>query len=369
MRDAGAGGKRKVDTGASGRERRESGKASHGGGTGLPASKRKPGSRLALGVFWFFSLFFIVATCRPGDTTATGDAQKSPADSNQPNNPIPSGTPPRREKIWADFDGHQALMEAKTLTDFGPRPSGSDANKQVRQHLIDRLTSLGWQTSDQRLAEQAPDGRQLEFCNLIARFSGYPASTKRFLIGAHFDTPPTQEFRDPGASDGAANSAVLIELARSLALDPQLAADVELLFLDGEAPFRELNLNDGLFGSRFYTQMLRINQRAGDIRAAILLENVGGTALNYLPNSDPNLAGALKKAATVLGIKLDPANRSLLADHVPFAQAGIPSIALLDADSPFLYTADDTADRLDEESLAKTGRLILYLIASETATP
>jgi glutaminyl-peptide cyclotransferase len=334
----------------------------------LQASKRKPGACSALGVVWFCSLFFIVSNCKPSGTTTPADSQKPQVDANEASG-LPTGTPLRREKIWADFDGRQALMEAKTLTDFGPRPSGSDANRQTRQHLIDRLTSLGWQTSEQRLTEQAPDGRQFEFCNLIARFSRYPASAKRFLIGAHFDTPPTQEFRDPGASDGAANSAVLIELARTLALDPQLAGNVELLFLDGEAPFRELNLNDGLFGSRFYTQMLRINRRAGDIRAAILLDNIGGGALNYLPNSDPALAGALKKAATVLGIKLDPANRSLLADHVPFAQAGVPSIALLDADSPFLYTADDTADRLDGDSLAKTGNLILYLIASETAIP
>jgi glutaminyl-peptide cyclotransferase len=333
----------------------------------LQGSKRKPGARSALGVVWFFGLFFIVSNCQPSEATPA-ESQKPQADANQPNG-LPTGTLPGREKIWADFDGRQALMEAKTLTDFGPRPSGSDANKQARQHLIDRLSSLGWQTNDQRLTEQAPDGRQFEFCNLIARFSGYPASAKRFLVGAHFDTPPTEEFRDPGASDGAANSAVLIELARTLALDPQLAGDVELLFLDGAAPFRELNLNDGLFGSRFYTQMLRINRRAGDIRAAILLDNVGGGPLNYLPNSDPALAGALRKAATALGIKLDPANRSLLADHVPFAQAGIPSIALLNADSPFLYTADDTADRLDGDSLAKTGDLILYLIANATAIP
>jgi Zn-dependent M28 family amino/carboxypeptidase len=231
------------------------------------------------------------------------------------------------------------------------------------------LTALGWQTSEQRLTQQAPDGRAVEFCNLLARFSRYPASPQRILIGAHFDTLQTEEFRDLGASDGAANTAILIELARTLASDPQLAGSVELLFLDGDAPFRELNLNDGLFGSRYYTQTLRTTGHAGDIRAAFLLENVGGAALDYLPNSDQNLVGALKKAATVLGLKLEPANRSLLADHTPFAQTGIPSIALLDADSPFLHTADDTSDRLDANSLAKIGSLILYFIATEKATP
>jgi glutaminyl-peptide cyclotransferase len=337
------------------------------GGQGkFHASKRQPNARSALAAIWFFSLFFMAPICKPNDSSTPGDSQIPRTEPNQANASIPSGTPPREAKIWTDFDGRQALAEAKMLTDTGPRPSGSDANKQVRQHLIDRLTSLGWKTTEQRLTEQAPDGREIEFGNIIAQFSQASTAAQRILIGAHFDTPQTQEFRDPGASDGAANTAVLLELARTLALDPQLAGNVELLFLDGDAPFRELNLSDGLFGSRLYTQMLRANRHAGDIRAAILLDNVGGATLNYLPNSDPTLADMLKKAATVLGVKLEPANRSLLADHVPFEQAGIPSIALLDADSPVLNTADDTADRLDGDSLAKTGNLILYFIGTET---
>ena len=334
----------------------------------IQAAKRKPDLRLAVAAFWVFSQFFVVCSCKPGDTSPPTDSQKPQPGPNQAGAPIQSGATPHPEKIWISFDGHQALAEAKVIADFGPRPSGSDANKQVRQHLIDRLTSLGWQTSEQRLTEHTPDGRDIEFCNLIAQFSRSSPAPQRILIGAHFDTLATREFRDPGASDGGANTAVLLELARILAFDPQLAANVELLFLDGDAPFRELNLSDGLFGSRFYAQVLRINRHAGDIRAAILLDNVGSGTLNYLPNSDPGLAGAMKKAATFLGVKLEPANRPLLADHVPFAQAGIPSLALLNMDSPFLNTADDTADRLDGDSLAKTGSLILYFVSAERAT-
>jgi len=330
-------------------------------------SKRKPNGRLVLGALLLFGQLFVVASSKPGDTLTPANSQKPRSDSSPANTATSGGTTPGPEKIWAKFDGHEALAEAKVLADFGPRPSGSDANKQVRQHLADRLNEFGWQAIEQRLTEHAPDGREIEFCNLVARFSRSPASSQRILIGAHFDTPPTQEFRNPGASDGGANTAVLVELARILALDPRLASNVELVFLDGDAPFRERNLSDGLFGSRFYAQMLRINRCAADIRAAILLNNVGGATLNYLPNSDPALAAALKRAATVLGIKLEPANRSLLADHVPFAQAGIPSIALLDADSPVLNTADDTADRLDGDSLGKTGNLILYFVANEKA--
>jgi glutaminyl-peptide cyclotransferase len=337
-----------------------------GGHGNRRASRDRIDGRSAFGIAWLFSLFFFVSSCKPGNTPPSANSQVTPVDPNQTQLPVPTDLPPRREKIWTDFDGAQALAEARTLTDFGIRPSGTDANKQVRQHLIDRLAKLGWQTTEQRFTQHASDGKDIEFCNIIARFTRFPASPKRVLIGAHFDTPRMQEFRDVGASDGAANTAILIELARVLAFDPQLAGHIELLFLDGDAPMQELDLNDGLFGSRFYIQMLGINQHAGDISAAILLGNVGSANLNFAPNSDPKLANALKTAAGALGVKLEPANRSLLADHVPFAQAAIPSIILLDADSPFLNTADDTVERLGADSLAKTGNLILYFVATTT---
>jgi glutaminyl-peptide cyclotransferase len=282
--------------------------------------------------------------------------------------PSQSPTPPGQAEIWARFDANEALAEAKVLANFGPRPSGSDANEQSRKHIVDRLSALGWQSTEQKFAQQAPDGREIEFCNLSARFTGYQPSTRRILIGAHFDTPRASEFQDPGASDGAANTAVLIEMARVLATNPKLAGNVEFLFIDGDAPFRELNLADGLFGSRFYAQMLHANEHAGDIAAAILLENAGGSTLNYLPNSTQTVIETLQQSAKALGIKIMPANRLLLADHVPFLQAGIPSATLLDADSPNLKTADDTVDRLNADSLAMAGALILYYIATKTVT-
>jgi glutaminyl-peptide cyclotransferase len=322
----------------------------------VQASKRN--LRPSPGALRILGLLLVISS----SAQALNDSQKTAV---SPNPAAATSLP--QNKIWTTFDAGQALAEAKTITDFGPRPSGSESNKQVRKHIVDRLAALGWQPTEQRFAEHAPEGQEIEFCNLSARFAKSQTSAKRILIGAHFDTPIVQEFRDAGASDGAANTAVLIEIARVLATDPKLAGDVELLFIDGDTPFRELNLNDGLFGSRFYAQTLHVDEHAGDIQAAVVVGNAGGQNLNYLPNSTESVIDSFEKAATALGVTLEPANRSMLADHVPFAQVGIPSITLLDADSPFLHTADDTADRLNGDSLAKTGRLILYYIATETA--
>lgn len=318
--------------------------------------------RQVSGALWILGLLLFASS---------SSLAQAPTDSQKPG--VSPSTPKvatalQQTRIWAAFDAGQALAEAKIITDFGPRPSGSDANKQVRKHIADRLTALGWQTTEQRLVEHAPDGHEVEFCNLSARCTKAQALPKRILIGAHFDTPPALDFRDAGASDGAANTAVLIEIARILTTDPKMAGNVELLFIDGDAPFRELNLNDGLFGSRYYAQMLHVSEHAADIQAAVLVGNAGGTSLNYLPNSTETVIDSFRKGATAIGVALEPANRAMLSDHVPFAQAGIPSITLLDADSPYLQTADDTVDRLNGDSLAKIGRLILYYIATETAT-
>ena len=322
----------------------------------------------ALGALSVLGVVLISSSPMRSLAQAAGNLQNLPSPANQAGGSAPAAITLPHGKIWTLFDAARPLAEAKSIAGLGPRPSGSDANNEVRKQIVDRLAAIGWQTTEQRFSEHAPGGQEIEFCNLSARFTKSEASTKRILIGAHFDTPPAQEFRDTGASDGAANTAVLIEIARVLATDPRLAGAVELLFIDGNAPFQELNLSDGLFGSRFYAQILHDNQHAGDIQAAVLVENAGGPRLNYLPNSSQNVVDSFRKGATALGVNLEPANRSMLADHVPFAQAGIPSITLLDADSPFLKTADDTVDRLSGDSLAKTGSLILYYLATETAT-
>ena len=310
-------------------------------------------------------LIIALSGCKRTEMRANDSVEKRVSDLILIQNP--PKTSPYREKIWNDFDGSKALAEAHALAGYGPRPSGSEANVQARSHLIQRLEQLGWQTSEQRFTDHSPDGKPVEFCNLIARFSGLPASSKHVLIGAHFDTMPTKEFNAIGATDGAANSAILLELARVLASDPALAGQSALLFLDGDAPFRALNLSDGLFGSRFYVQMLRLHDRAEDVRAAILLRNTGSGALDFAPNGDQAVIDLLKTAAHIAGFNLEPANRLLLADQMPFLQAGIPSVALLEADSLILNTADDTLERLSIDSLAKTGKMILYFVAT-TAT-
>jgi glutaminyl-peptide cyclotransferase len=277
--------------------------------------------------------------------------------------------PPRRQAIWNDFNGERALDTAKAILRFGQRISGTESLNQVRAYIIGELKRSGWQAEEQRFTEQNPAGHQIEFCSLVARSGRLPVVTPRLTVVAHFDTADLGIANDLGATDGAANTAILVEIARTLAIDPRLASHIELLFLDGHMPFRQLSPQDGLFGSRFYTQALRINQHTKDVRTAISLENLGegNATLAYPPNSDNGLIEQFRSGAKTLGLKLEAGSRPLLLDHVPFQEAGIPAIALFDADSAILNTADDTGDHLGSEALAKVGHLVLYILSKQIA--
>jgi glutaminyl-peptide cyclotransferase len=57
---------------------------------------------------------------------------------------------------------------------------------------------------------------------------------------------------------------------------------------------------------------------------------------------------------------------SVSDDHVPFLDAGIPALDLIDLNygpnNSYWHTAEDTLDKLSSESLENTGRLVLALL-------
>lgn len=328
-------------------------------------------------LFWSFVLLLTVALapcgCKPNQSSdsTTNDSPKPSTPVNLSQTAGPSKVPSPASsplQIWKEFDGARALETADALANLGPRAAGSDALDRARQLVLGDLTQQGWSIVQQRFTASSPDGTPIEFCNLIARIPGGPAQPE-IVVSAYLDTPRTQEFQDVGATGGAANTAILVEVGRVLAMNRQLGSHVDLIFLDGHSPFHQLGLNDGLFGSRFFVQTLQVNQNSAGIQAMISLGNVGDrdSRLNYAPNSDPALAESFRDGAKFLGITLEPANRPFLTDHVPFQQAGIPALALLDADSPSIDTADDNLQRLNADSLRRTGSLLLYFLGSRTA--
>ena len=307
----------------------------------------------------------LVVSCKP---VSLGSGEPSANQSvATPTPPLP----PRRQAIWKDFDSERSLAAAQAILGFGNRIAGSEALDKVRGYLKNNLVTAGWEVTEQPFTEQAPGGQEIRFSSLIGRYQRVPLVKPFYLVAAHFDSLNLGFAVDPGATDGAANTAVLLEIAHALSLDPRLAAHVELLFLDGHMPFHQITPNDGLFGSRFYTQLLQFNRNTDAASAAVVLEHLGGSGLplGYAPNSDARLIEQFRAAAQSLSINLETGKRPLLLDHVPFQNTGTPAIALLDLDASYLNTADDDATRLNRDALGQAGELVLYFLSEQNISP
>ena len=288
----------------------------------------------------------------------------------------PKPIAPGPVEIWREFSGERAFEEVRKQVEVGPRPSGTPEIAKARALIEDGLRSSGWEVELQNFTNETPRGPVL-FVNLIGRFSPTgknPASrdTQRAIVCSHYDTKRFSTIRFVGASDGASSTGALLELARVLALDPALAAQIELVFFDGEEAFVQFTAlgdpkPDGLFGSRFYAAQLRASGRAAQFRFGLLWDMIGDRDLTItLPhNSPPDLTREILASADALGLRqhFSKYERSILDDHEPLSvMARIPTIDLIDFDYPPWHTADDTLARLAPESLQKVGAVTLHYL-------
>ena len=49
---------------------------------------------------------------------------------------------------------------------------------------------------------------------------------------------------------------------------------------------------------------------------------------------------------------------TMIDDHVPFLQRGIPAVDIIDFDYPYWHTVDDTLDKVSAEKLEEVGRVL-----------
>src|SRR5260370_30495936 len=119
----------------------------------------------------------------------------------------------------------------------------------VRTHLKSELLSNGWEATEQNFTEQAAGGQEMRFASLIAHYARVPLPKPFYLVAAHFDSLNLGLAVAPGATDGAAHTAGLLEIAHTLSLAPRLACHLQPLFPDGHMPFHQITPNPGFLHS------------------------------------------------------------------------------------------------------------------------
>lgn len=228
--------------------------------------------------------------------------------------------------------------------------------------MKDELEAAGWQVEIQTSESL---GHPIE--NLVARRNADPP---QIILGAHYDTrmyadadpDPAQHGNVvPGANDGASGVAVLLELARSL---PEETVPVWLVFFDAEDNGR-IEGWDWILGSREFVKNNPVQPRA-----VVIVDMIGDADLNIYKerNSNPDLTDEIWAVAKELGYEskfIPEYKHSMIDDHTPFLEAGIPAIDIIDFDYPYWHTIQDTPDKVSAESLQAVGETLRAWITRE----
>ncbi len=195
--------------------------------------------------------------------------------------------------------------------------------------------------------------------NILALWPGSDPALREetIILGAHHDHFGVQAgLVFPGADDNASGSAVLLEIARVLAITGSRPKR-SLLFLSfaGE--------EQGLLGSRFYVAHPRYPLSAA--KAMINVDHAGvGNGHIMVGLSKLEKAAAQAAAEKVAaGDKLELYGLFPGGDHVPFAEAGLPAAAIVTAGShPDFHQPTDTPEKIKPELLALITRYTLALV-------
>jgi len=279
-------------------------------------------------------------------------------------NPAANGTKTANQAAAAtaaSFDGGQAFEHLRQMVAIGPRPAGSPQIRQTRAYITRQLSGFGLTVQEQPFTATTPLGR-VEMVNLIVRLAG--KRPERLLFTGHYDT---KLFRDQvfvGASDGASSAAFLIELARVLSRRPH-EFTYDLVWFDGEEAVVEWvqGGRDHTYGSRYYVQAERDANALSSIRAMVLVDMIADPDLTIRRDSasTPWLTDVIWAAAKRLG-----RDRVFLSeethiddDHIPFMEAGVPSVDIIDLDYAAWHTPQDDLSHVSARSLQVVGDVLL----------
>ncbi len=254
------------------------------------------------------------------------------------------------------FDAHAAWALIRRQVAVGQRPAGSAQLRRLAVVLRDRMP-------EGRL-ERIPGQRGLR--NVVSVVKGRRPA---LVIGAHYDTLVKPK-GFVGANNGAAGTAIVVELAREAARRPRPPGAPELRFVlfDGEEPAAGLPeeatdfYSVGLRGSRAY-----VDARAKTVGAMVLLDYVAGKGLR-LPkevSSTPELWTQVRAAAARAGVERvfpDRDDVAITDDHTPFLRAGIPAVDLIDWSYPG-HSLSDGLDRLSRRSVDAVGETLSAFVA------
>ena len=169
------------------------------------------------------------------------------------------------------------------------------------------------------------------------------------IIGAHYDTVADTQ----GANDNASGVAALMAVAARVR-DIAYPFEIRFILFGAEEV--------GLFGSRHYAQEMSADDIADTV--AMLNLDVVGSGDGFEARGDLYLARDAAEIAKELGAPMLVTSdlTSVLSDHVPFAERGIPALFLMANDLSRINSPQDEIRHVDPELPSTAAEITLRLL-------
>jgi hypothetical protein len=253
------------------------------------------------------------------------------------------------------FNADRAYADLKTIVSFGPRPAGSEALAKTRAYIVAELEKAGLKASLDEFEAVTPRGRK-KMTNIRASRPG--ARPDIIALAGHYDTKLFDNMTFVGANDGGSSAAWVLEMARATQ-GLRLQHTLEFVFFDGEEAVVEWTEDDSVYGSRYDVERRVKAGELNRLKALILVDMIGDKDLTIQRESQSTswLTDALWNAARSLGYTREFSNNSqtITDDHVPFLNARIPAVDIIDFDygpgHTYWHQAADTLDKTSGRSL------------------
>lgn len=250
-----------------------------------------------------------------------------------------------------------AWINTETAEWILAKATSGDATLRSIQEALNRLGSQSRRTDaivEMKWTSVVKTGTLFNVMSIIRGYA--PNNDETVLLGAHRDHFGQQAgLLFAGADDNASGTAVLLEVARLLALAPA-APKRSVLFLSFSGE------EQGLLGSRLYIEqpILPLSKMTGMINVDHAGAGNGRLTVGVV-GFEKSLAQRVGEM-TGLSDKLDVFGYFPGGDHVPFKEAGVPTVAVVSGGvHPHFHQPSDTVETVNPEILQSVARYVLAL--------
>jgi Zn-dependent M28 family amino/carboxypeptidase len=281
------------------------------------------------------------------------------------------------QRAAGKFSGQAAYDLTKQFLAAAPHrwvgsPDHAKAEEFIRSHFAAEAAKGNFETDS--FTASTPVG-MLAMKNFIVKYPGKKDGI--IVIASHYETNyPLRDIDFVGANDGAATSALLIELGSYLRAHPPEGYGVWLVFDDGEEAIQSWTARDSVYGTRHLAAKWSQDGTLSKVKAFIVADMIGDKDLDIDrdANSTPWLLDLLAQAAKNTGHSAYVFKDETAADddHIPFKQRGVPVLDMIDfhygpptpqqGEGAYHHSAQDTLDKISAHSLQVSGDLMVEMI-------